>query len=456
MTDTTKPKNEARNTLTPDERFTAFMSTGWADNTRHTTEVDPVAKYTRARRQALSAAYRGKRVVIEAGGMKTRANDTDYGFRADSSFVYYTGWGNRTEPDSVLVFEPAGDEHRVTLYFRERADKSSSEFFANPAIGEFWIGPRPSLTQVAQLLAIETAALEDFEASDSDVTLADAELLQFVHEQRLIKDEYEVAELRRAIEATHRGFNDTVAAIPEAKEAVRGERVIETAFHTRARVDGNWVGYDTIAAAGAHACVLHWVRNDGPVREGDLLLLDAGVEVDSLYTADITRTFPVSGKFTKTQRQVYDAVLEAHEAARKAVRPGAKFSEIHQAAMAVIEQKVREWGFWPADAAESVAYHRRYMVHGTGHHLGLDVHDCNQARREKYHDGVLEPGMVFTIEPGMYFHADDVTVPPEFRGIGVRIEDNFLVTETGSENLSAAIPRTADDVEAWVREAVAS
>jgi len=191
------------------------------------------------------------------------------------------------------------------------------------------------------------------------------------------------------------------------------------------------------------------------VSPGDLLLIDAGVERDSLYTADITRTLPVSGTFTPTQRLVYDAVVEAADAAFQVVTPGAIFREIHQAAMAVIAAKVYEWGFLPVGLDESLApegqHHRRYMIHGTSHHLGLDVHDCAQARREMYLEGVLEPGMVFTIEPGLYFQPDDESVPPEWRGIGVRLEDNILVTETGALNLSAAIPRTASEIEAWLR-----
>jgi Xaa-Pro aminopeptidase len=183
--------------------------------------------------------------------------------------------------------------------------------------------------------------------------------------------------------------------------------------------------------------------------------MDAGIELDSLYTADITRTLPINGVFGPTQRIVYGAVLEAADAAFAIVRPGIRFREIHAAAMEVIARKTAEWGLLPVSAEESILpenqFHRRYMVHGTSHHLGIDVHDCAQARRELYLDGVLEPGMVFTIEPGLYFQPDDLSVPEKFRGIGVRIEDNILVTESGAENLSIGIPRTADDVEAWLR-----
>ncbi|MFC6234921.1 M24B family metallopeptidase, partial [Leucobacter soli] len=353
--------------------------------------------------------------------------------------------------------------HRATLYFPEAAGRDSDEFFANPEVGEFWVGARPALPQVAADLGIATASLHEFAAQPGDRTLADAELARAASELRLVKDAYELAEMQAAVDATALGFDDVLAHLGRASSAPRGERVVEGVFNLRARLDGNAVGYETIAASGPHACTLHWMRNDGDVLPGDLLLLDAGVELDSLYTADITRTIPVSGVFSPVQRRIYDAVLEAADAARAIVRPGIRFGDVHDAAMAVIERRTQEWGL-PLRVAddvtaaiggipegESVALHRRYMVHGTSHHLGLDVHDCAQARREMYLDGVLEPGMCFTIEPGLYFQPDDLTVPEEFRGIGVRIEDDIVVTETGCVNLSAAIPRTADEVEAWIR-----
>mgnify|MGYP006206838849 CR=1 FL=1 len=209
-----------------------------------------------------------------------------------------------------------------------------------------------------------------------------------------------------------------------------------------------------IAAAGAHACILHWIVNDGPIKQTDLILVDAGVELDSLYTADVTRTLPASGKFNSVQRKVYEAVLEAADAAFAVAKPGLKFRELHAAAMAVIAQKTAEWGFLPVSAEESlkpeVQFHRRWMVHGTSHHLGLDVHDCAQARKEMYLDAELKPGMIFTIEPGLYFQSNDLMVPEEFRGIGVRIEDDVLVTENGVENLSAALPRQPNEIESWM------
>ena len=446
--------NSSRSTTPRNESFLEFISRGWADRPEQSPGRLASAPFAAKRRAALAAQFPGERLVIEAGAMKQRSNDTFYPFRAHSAFAHLTGWGSECEPGAVLVLDPAGEAHEATLFFRERAGRDSEEFFANSEIGEFWIGPRPSLGQVADALGIHTAHLSEFEAREGDRTLDDPELARAASELRLVKDEYEVAQMRDAVAATAAGFVDVLAALPAANAHPRGERIVEGVFNQRARLDGNTVGYDTIAASGPHACTLHWTRNDGPVLEGDLLLLDAGVEIDSLYTADITRTVPVSGTFSAVQRRVYDAVLEAADAARAIVRPGIRFGDVHDAAMRVIERKTREWGFLPED--DGTAYYRRYMVHGTSHHLGLDVHDCAQARREMYLDGIVEAGMVFTIEPGLYFQPDDLTVPEEFRGIGVRIEDDIVVTESGCENLSAGIPRTADEVEAWVQGARAA
>ena len=437
--------------------FLSTISTGWADRPEIVPEPREQAAFTARRRAAVSAAFPGKRLVVPAGPYRVRSNDTDYPFRAHSAFAHLTGWASDAVPDSVLVFEPREEGgHDITLHFRERADRTTAEFYADPSIGEFWIGPRPALAGVAADLGVATAHIDAFQGSDADLVVdQDADLTRFVSELRLRKDEYEIAQLQLAVDVTADGFDDIVANLAGIVEHPRGERVVEGVFHRRARSDGNGEGYDTIAASGPHACYLHWTRNDGAVAPGDLILIDAGVEVDSLYTADITRTIPVNGRVSEVQRRVYEAVREAADAALAAARPGAKFSELNAAAWRVIAHRIEEWGFLPVSAEASLDpatghHHRRWMVHGTSHHLGLDVHDCAQARRELYAGGTLEPGMVFTIEPGLYFQIDDLTVPAEYRGIGVRIEDDILMTADGPVNLSAAIPRTADEVEAWV------
>ncbi len=501
----TSPATTNRSTLPQSDRFTEYIGSNWAEADAPLPPLREHAVYAAARRERISSMYPGTRLILPAGDLKTRSNDTEYPYRAHSAFAHLTGWGSDTVAGSVLVLEPSAQGHDAVLYFRESAPRGTSEFYANPTIGEFWQGPRPSLAHVAADLGLVTRGLSEFAAvldatsaptppvpgdspesvgramgtttlliRDADRELTDQidgrrllaadveslttdgddELARDLSELRLTKDAFEVAQLRAAIAATRQGFDDVIADLPDVIAHPRGERIVEGTFNRRARADGNTVGYDTIAASGPHACILHWTRNDGPVVPGDLILIDAGVEVDSYYTADITRTLPVNGRFTEVQRRVYEAVLEAADAAFAAVRPGIRFRDVHAAAMGVIAARTAEWGLLPVSADESLApdgqYHRRYMVHGTSHHLGLDVHDCGQARREFYADGIVEPGMVFTIEPGLYFRSDDLTVPEEYRGIGVRIEDDILVTESGAENLSIAIPRTADEVEAWL------
>lgn len=450
----TEDSNTARRSLHDNEAFLTVMSQNWAERF----DVLPLeregAEYARLRRDDLSEAFAGQRLVIAAGEMKVRANDTYYRFRASTEFSYLTAWGSDAEPGALLVFNPSGDGHDVVLFFRAAAGRDTAEFFSDAEVGEFWIGPRPTLAQTSADLGIECRDLSDFVATDSDVTLDDQHLRQVLSEMRLVKDDYEVRQMQEAVDATHDGFNAFLRELPRAVGAERGERVIEGVFNAHARLVGYDTGYETIAAAGAHACTLHWVRNDGAVHENDLVLVDAGIELDSLYTADITRTLPVSGRFSAIQRQIYEAVLEAADAAMAIVKPGIRFRDINDAALAVIERKVTEWGLVPADADPDASQYRRYMVHGTSHHLGLDVHDCAHARTEMYMDAVVQPGMVFTIEPGLYFQPDDLTVPEQYRGIGVRIEDDVVVTEDGCFNLSGQIPRTVKDVERWVRDRI--
>ncbi len=477
--DPTTPR-ENRSTTPISEAFRDFIQTGWTPQKREPGQPLPHLSHVAHRRSRLSTSFPGITLIVPAGSTKVRSNDTDYPYRPHTAFTYLTGWGSPATPGSILCGTPGESGHQWQVFVLPPAPRTSDEFYSNSAVGEFWTGPRPDLHEVGTWLGIEARDLAEWSLSTLDLgataVVAGAEesltralrdqrgtensrdddrLAEVISEMRLVKDAYEIGELTEAVAATHRGFQDIIDALPEATGHPRGERIVEGAFHARARREGHDVGYGTIAASGSHACILHWVTNDGPVTPGDLLLVDAGVERDSLYTADITRTLPVSGTFSETQRLVYDAVLEAADAAFLVVKPGAIFREIHQAALAVIAAKVSEWGFLPVPLEEALApegqQHRRYMIHGTSHHLGLDVHDCAQARREMYLDGELTPGMVFTIEPGLYFQPDDETVPESWRGIGVRIEDNILVTETGGLNLSAGIPRTAAEVEAWLR-----
>ncbi|MES9552969.1 MULTISPECIES: aminopeptidase P N-terminal domain-containing protein [unclassified Streptomyces] len=452
------------------DELAANMKSGWADTELHGVEPIAQAAHTAARRAALSARFPGERLVIPAGNLRTRSNDTEYAFRASTEYAYLTG--DQTQ-DGVLVLEPTEDGHEATIHLLPRSNRENGEFWLDGQ-GELWVGRRHSLAEAEQLLGIPAkdvrelpAALTEatgpvrnvrghdagIEAALTDKVTAerDEELRVFLSEARLVKDAFEIAELEKACDATARGFEDVVKILDKAEAT--SERYIEGTFFLRARIEGNDIGYGSICAAGPHATTLHWVRNDGAVRSGELLLLDAGVETNNLYTADVTRTLPINGTFTPLQRKIYDAVYEAQEAGIAAVRPGAGFRDFHDAAQRVLAEKLVEWGLLgdlSVDKVLELGLQRRWTLHGTGHMLGMDVHDCAAARTETYVNGTLEPGVCLTVEPGLYFQADDLTVPEEYRGIGVRIEDDILVTEDGNRNLSDKLPRRSDEVEEWM------
>ena len=455
MTKNSQPTNRSR--VPHSEQFMDFISSNWSEIDSPPITRWEVADHSPKRRETLSAKFPGKVLMVAATDPRVRANDTDYRYRPDTAFTHLTGWGSATVPGSVLLIDGRQEKCESTLYLMPTAGRDSDEFFANPAIGEFWVGPRPTLTQVSLQLGIKTKNLkqleDDLESMAVVLEMEDPELAEAASSLRFVKDDYEISQMREAVRITVAGFGEVARSIPKATKQARGERVVETAFYSVARQHGFELGYETIAASGPNACILHWTKNDGEVKPGDLILIDAGAELDSLYTADVTRTIPVNGKFSKEQLWVYNTVLEAADAAFAVVKPGIRFREVHNAAIEVIAKRVAELGVIPVTAEEALEkdnqHHRRYMVHGTSHHLGLDVHDCAKARREMYQDGILEKGMIFTIEPGLYFHQNDLNLPEEYRGIGVRIEDDVLVTESGYENLSAALPRTARDVENW-------
>ena len=454
----------------------AWMRGGWAEHELPGATLD-IAPHTARRRAELSSHFPGETLVVPSGNAKVRSNDTTYEFRPNSEFAYLTG---DLDPDSVLVMTPSGDGHSATLYRRERLPRSDTlEAFENRAHGEFWVGRRRSLAETSEQIGVVCRDLAELpetlrsaasgpvrvmrgvdaevdrvvaEARPDADEVSDAALGRVLGEMRLVKDDWELSQIQDAVDATVRGFVDVVRRLPLAVET--GERMVEGLFSTRARVDGNGLGYSVIAACGAHATTLHWTRNDGQVKPGELLLLDAGVENNWLYSADVTRTIPVSGRFTEPQRRVYELVWRAHQAGLAAVRPGARFLAYHEACDAVLAEGLHAWGLLPVPAEESLredsGLHRRWTLHGAGHMLGLDVHDCVRAPRETNREGVLAAGMVLTVEPGLYFQEDDLRVPEELRGIGVRIEDDVVVTDDGCRVLSSALPTAPDDVEAWM------
>jgi len=457
------------------DAMTEFMKEGWAPSPLTGVNPHPSIPFTKIRREKLSKQYPGSRLIFPSGSLKIRSNDSDYPFRAHSAYSWFTGIvASDCVPDSLFVMEPNGAGHDALLFIHPRSPRNNDEFYKNARHGEFWIGRRMTLEETETryaLKVVQIESIEEFLANKKETLIIrgedkkldqlvteseekEKEFLNFTSLMRIVKDQYEIDEMQKAIDASVRGFADMVRVFPAATSVVRGERVIESAFYGRARLEGNENGYPSIVASGAHACVLHWIKNDGDVLPGDLILIDAGVEVESHYTADITRTFPVNGTFTEAQRKIYMIVYKAQQAGIAAVKPGAKFKDFHNACMVEIARGAAELGVLPVSVEESLkpesGLHRRWQFHGSGHHLGIDVHDCAHARKEQYAEAVLEAGMILTVEPGFYIQPDDTLFPEEYRGIGVRIEDDILVTESGAKILSNALPRHPDEVEAYM------
>jgi Xaa-Pro aminopeptidase len=443
-----------------------FMRGGWIERPADVRE-HPQLERLRERRAAIARPYAATYLIVPAGGERVRANDTNFRFRPATDFAYLMGGG---EPGAVLVFEPDGSGHKTVL-FAQPHNRGTAGFFTDRVRGELWVGPHRGVEESLRYYGVDECkpvdefaeylksvaganarvrALTGLDATVDASFANDDELATSLSEARLIKDDYEIGELRNACAITKRAFEDAIRAMRDASS----ERAIEGAFWNRARIEANDIGYLTIAAAGNHACTLHWTHNDGALRRGDLLLLDAGVECDSLYTADVTRTLPISGTFTPEQREIYTLVWEAQRAAMEAVAPGNDFLEPNRRAMRVLAQGLIDLRIVRGSLDEVLdpqrQLYRRYTLHNVSHMLGLDVHDCAQARAENYRYGTLRTGMALTVEPGLYFQPDDSTVPESFRGIGVRIEDDVVVTDTGYENLSAILPSQPDELEGWV------
>lgn len=448
----------------------ASMRRGWEDAAPDGWPPAEVPPLVADRRALLSRRFPGGRLVIPAGSAPRRRNGPPLRFRPSSDYVYLTG--DQTEY-GVLVLEPDGARHLATLYVHAGGDRNDESFYRDRRHGELWVGRRPGLAAYAAALGLDCRSLDELAGALADPSVPtrvlrgrdsavdalvpsvgedhDAELERAIAELRLVKDDWEVAQIEAAVAAGIRGFEALARAIPDAVGG-GGERHLEGVFALRARVAGNDVGFPPIVACGPHASILHWTRNDGPLRPGQLLLVDAGVESRSLYTSDLTRTLPVDGKFTATQRRVYELVHAALRAGVAAIAPGRPFRDFRLAVARVLAAGLSDWGILPVSGEESVrddcGLHQRYTLCAPGHMLGLDLHDC--AHADGYVDGTLQPGHVLTVEPGLYFQPNDVTLPRELRGMGVRIEDDVLVTDVGCRVLSERLPRAADDVEAWM------
>ena len=418
--------------------------------------------------------------VIPTAPEVIRNRDAHYPYRWDSYFYYLTGF---TEPEAVLVMSVDSSGSESVLFCRDKNEEREiwDGYRFGPQLARERFGFDRALSidkldgELSTLLADRPAVFTAIGASDDhdakvarwlNAVRAQArsgvsapgqvfEVRSLIDDMRLIKDQHEIAIMRRAAKIS-------AAAHVRAMRASRPGRFefeIEAELEHEFRMGGSKApAYGSIVASGRHACVLHYRANDAQLTDGDLLLIDAGCELDG-YASDITRTFPVSGRFTGAQRTLYDIVLEAQRAAIAATRPGLRFMDPHDAAVKVLAQGLIDCGLisGPLDSAIESGAYRRFYMHRTGHWLGMDVHDCGDYR-EPGEAGtgtnkpwrILRPGMVLTEEPGLYVRAAD-DIPRHFHDIGIRIEDDAVVTETGCEILTADVPKAADEIEALMR-----
>ncbi|MGI5130991.1 aminopeptidase P family protein [Pseudonocardia sp. CA-107938] len=463
------------------QRFLDLMLSGWREEGIDTAPA-PHVEHLARRRALLSAAFPGDTLVIPTGNVHSRTFGAPYLFRGGSDFLWLTG---DTDPDSVLVLHPAATGHDAVLYARPRSDTASGAQYLDRGDGEIWHGRRLAPAEKTAVLQIETAPLAELGAvldklagsdrarvlrgydASIDGGLApgalpvtaenvarDALLAAVLSELRMDKDPWEIAQLQQAIDATVRGFEDVARRLPAGRAVP--ERHVEGVFAWRARVEGNGVGYSSIVGGGPRSTILHWQRNSGAVEPGGVLLMDMGVENVHGYTADVTRVLPVSGTFTTAQRDVYDIVHAAHDAGLAVIRPGAELTEVGAVCTRVLAEGLAGLGLLKGSLDEALdpatTAYRRWTLHGFGHMLGLDVHDCGHARPEHYARGVLRENHVLTMEPGLYLQQHDELVPAELRGIGIRIEDDVLVTADGNSVLSAGLPTAAPEVESWLAD----
>jgi len=401
-----------------------------------------------------------------------RSNDTHYPFRQDSDFWYLTGFGHpnaaallRTDggPAFTLFVEPRQREAEIWNGFRPGVEGAQADFGADQAFPcEELLAKLPSLVEGAKRLfhvygrdaALDAKLVETLDGMRLRSRMGlvpPSETIDprsVLHEMRLFKSGAEIEILRRAADISREAH---AAAARLARGGVMEFELEAALDHGFRRRGASGPAYTTIVGGGRNATILHYVTNDQPLREGELVLVDAGCELEG-YASDVTRTYPVGGRYEGAARDVYEVVLAAQEAALALAKPGATLDEIHQAAVRTLTDGMVKLGLLAGEVdglVESGAF-RSYYMHRTSHWLGLDVHDVG-AYTAGGKPRPLEPGMVFTVEPGLYVAADAENVDARFRGVGVRIEDDVLVTATGHENLTAAIPKATTEVEAWTR-----
>lgn len=407
--------------------------------------------------------------VIPAAPVTIRNNDVEHEYRQDSDFYYLTGFD---EPEAVLILTTAHAEHRSVLFVRPRdperevwdgaragvdrakelcgvdasfsikeLPKELGAYIAGAKNLYYELGKRPDLDPRV-LAAIQAARGRGRNTKPWPTSIHHPEPLW--HEMRLKKDEAEIAALRRASGITAEAHARAMRVAEPGRYEYEVEAVMREVFR---RHGSERPAYTPIIGSGPNATVLHYHANNRRLEDGDLLLIDAGCEY-GYYAADVTRTFPVNGRFSGPQRRVYETVLAAQDAALEVSKPGSNIEKIHEATLHALVDGMIEIGLLSGTREENIESekYRRFFMHRTSHWLGMDVHDVGAY----FVDGSarpLEAGMVLTVEPGIYVGTEDDEAPAEYRGIGVRIEDDVLITADGHENLSAAIPKTVDDVE---------
>lgn len=413
--------------------------------------------------------------ILLGAGHATRSNDTQFPFRQDSDLLYLTGFAHpnaaavlRTDegqPAFTLYVEPREREAETWNGYRPGIEGALQDFGANAALPRAdLLGSIPKLLENKRRLyhvlgrdaEVDAKIIESIDGMrmrsrlgvQPPSTIVDPRSL--VHEMRLLKDPHEIAVMRRAAQITREGHH---AAARMARDGVM-EFELEAALDgTFRRLGASGPAYTTIVGGGRNATILHYVTNDQPLHEGDLVLIDAGCELAG-YASDVTRTYPVGGRFEGAARDVYELVLAAQHAALDGSKPGATLDDVHTAAVRVLTDGMVRLGLLhgTVDGLIESGAHRAYYMHRTSHWLGLDVHDVGSYSVDG-NPRALEPGIVLTVEPGLYVPIDAENVDPRFRGIGVRIEDDVLVTADGHEILTADIPKHPDAVESWMREA---
>ncbi|NOU51503.1 Xaa-Pro aminopeptidase [Pseudoalteromonas sp. JBTF-M23] len=432
-----------------------------------------ITEFLERRTRLLSQLDKNSVAVLPAAVELTRSRDTEYPFRQDSDFFYLT---NFVEPDAVLVLCKDRDEQVASHLFCRNKDK----------IAEIWHGRRvgheqakkhylldntyplseldeqlKELVNNKRVLYYGQGTYSDFD--DKIWNLLNAlrgapkkgyrapeiikDIRPLVHEMRLFKSAAEIEVMRKAAQISCEAHK---RAMCFAKAGATEYQLEAEIHHHYAMSGARHPAYGTIVGSGNNANILHYTQNSDELKDGDLVLIDSGCELEG-YAADITRTFPVSGKFSEPQKQVYELVLQAQQAAFEQVKPGGTLVQANQAAMSVMTEGLIQLGILAGDLdtlLENQACKAFYM-HGLGHWLGLDVHDVGEYKLDEA-DRPFEPGMVLTIEPGLYFD-EDAQVPEQFKGIGIRIEDDLLITEDGFENLTAGVPKAIADIEALMQ-----